>query len=431
MPAPPNPRVALVKPLEERIRSGHPWLFDEAVAAAQPLPAGTVVDILGPSGAFLARGVWDPASPIRVRLFTRQPAEALDDKLVARRVAEAWALRRERVDLVAVDAFRLIHGEADGLPGVVCDVYGEVAVVQLDTQAVAALVPAVAKAVRDTVAAVRSVVQKARRGEDGPALTALLGAVPKRPVTITENGLRFRVDIAGGQKTGFFLDQRDNRARVRSLARGRRVLDLFAYTGGFTVAAAAGGATRITSVDAAGPALTMLASNLMLNDFDPTSRDLRTITGDVFRFLSSHTSGYELVVCDPPSMASARAAKRGAIAAYERLNAMALARVVPGGRLLTASCSSRVSTSDLAAAVERAARAARRPVRIARRAGAPPDHPVIPAFPEGRYLSWLEVVVDPGGVPARTPAPKRGTGAKGGKGGRSGKAASPAPRRRP
>jgi len=402
MSALPRPRVDLVKPVEDRILGGHPWLFDGAVAAEGPIEPGTVVDVHGRDGAFVARGIWDPTSPIRVRLFTRDATEDVDDALVARRVAAAFALRRDALDLARVDAFRLLHGEADQLPGIVCDVYSDVAVLQVDTPAVAGMLAAVARAVRAEVPAVRTVVHKARRGEPGPPLVALSGSAPRRPVTIHEHGLRFLVDVAGGQKTGFFLDQRDHRERVRGMARGRRVLDLFAYTGGFTVAAAAGGATRITSVDAAAPALAMLRRNLALNGFDPGSRDLRIVASDVFRFLEGHTSGYEIVICDPPSMAPARAARAAALGAYERLNALALARVVPGGRLLTASCSSRVSTAELAAVVERVARKARRTVRLARRSGAPPDHPVIASFPEGRYLSWLEVHVDPG-------APRPGT----------------------
>ena len=254
-PAPEHPTVRLRRDLVRAVRRGHPWLYAEALVAPRELPSGTVVEVLDPAGRFLARGVWDAHSPIAVRVLSLDPAEPIDAALVAGRIAAAAAHRAELLGSGDTDCCRLVHGEADRLPGVVCDRYGDAAVLRFDGDGPAALRPWVLEAVRGLPGVDhvlerpfgRATSRRARTGPDGAAAAerpavVLSGPAPEGPSVVREHGLRFEVDLLRGHKTGLYLDQRENRARVRELAAGRRVLNLFAYTGGFAVAAAAGGA---------------------------------------------------------------------------------------------------------------------------------------------------------------------------------------------
>lgn len=393
--------VTLKRRLSRAIRGGHPWLFREAVEAPKGLVTGRVVDVVEPGGRFVARGLFDASSPLAVRLWTTERAEALDDRLVARRIAEAWRLRRSVLDLAQTDAFRLLHGEGDRMPGVVCDLYGHSAVLRLDTPAVEWLLPAVTEAVRRALPDLRRVLLRAagggevagvaRGGEDasrtpGTALRVLAGSPPSAPATVREHGMRMEVDLAHGHKTGLYLDQRDNRLRVRGLAEGKRVLDLFSYTGGFALSAALGGAASVTAVDQAAPALETARRSFAQNGLDPDDDRWRFVAGDVFDFLAREHERYDLIVLDPPSMAPSAATLSRAIGSYRRLNALALGRLEAGGLLLTASCSSHVTEARFLAMLAEAAGDADRPLRILEVRGAGADHPWPIGFPEGRYL---------------------------------------------
>ncbi|MCE7939865.1 hypothetical protein DCC79_16535, partial [bacterium] len=230
----------------------------------------------------------------------------------------------------------------------------------------------------------------------GPAggIDVLHGPALDGPIAIREHGLAFEVDVVRGHKTGFYLDQRENRRRVRDLAAGRRVLNVFAYTGGFSVAAAAGGARAVTTVDIAAPVLDAARRNFALNGLDPDAPHHRWHTGDAFAFLADCRDRYDLVVVDPPSMAPSRASLDRALAAYRQLNTLALACAAPGALVLTCSCSSHVTAEHLRDGVADAAAAARRNVRILERRGAGPDHPLQPGFPEGDYLQALLLYVE-------------------------------------
>lgn len=401
MPArPPRPRplpqATLRKDLADRIRGGHPWVYADALSLPPALRAGQAVDLFDQRGRFLARGLADPASPIALRIWTLDPEEAIDAALLAARLKSAWALRRACVDLDRSDAYRLLHGEGDRAPGLVCDRYGDTAVVQLDGPSAEPLLPALAEALPRLVPGIRCLLRRRRGGGSGgaAALEAIVGTVPDGPWTVRENGLRFEVDVARGQKTGLYLDQRENRRRVGALAAGRRVLNLHAYTGGFSVAAALGGAASVLMVDLSVPALEAARRNFRLNGLDPEAPGWRFVAAEAGQFLAECRDSFDLVVLDPPSMAPSQAARPRALAAYRHLNALALARLAPRGWLFSASCSSHVTAADLVEALGEGARRAGRALRIVERLGAGPDHPTLPAFPEGDYLHALLAFVD-------------------------------------
>lgn len=410
-----EPQVALVRDVRERISDGHPWLWADALRLRTDLPTGTCVDVVTPDGQFVGRGLWDAGSPLAVRLWTLTRGEAVDHALVRQRVEAACARRQRDVPLVDTDCLRLVHGEADHLPGLIADRYADVAVVQADTAAVAHLLPAFAEALAAAVPSLRHVVYKPQRRQrsDGHAVVeALLGELPGGPVRVKENGLQFDVDIVRGHKTGAYLDQRDNRRRVRAMARGMRVLNLHAYTGWFSVYAAAGGAAAVTSVDVAAGAIEAARRNLALNGFDPRDARYPCIVDDAVSWLEANPAAWDLVIVDPPSMATSASSLDRALAAYRQLNRLAIARTRAGGTLLSCSCSSHVDERTLMRVVDEASRDRGARVRIVGRYGAGPDHPTPRWFPEARYLKVLQVVVDDPGKARQDSPPRRTASAR-------------------
>jgi 23S rRNA (cytosine1962-C5)-methyltransferase len=378
-----NRKVTLRKPLARAIRGGHPWIYADALRSLDGASPGEIVDVLDvKGGGFLARGYADPGSAIAVRVLTLDPDEIVDEAFVARRVAEASRLREAVVDRATTDAFRLLHGEGDHLPGLVCDVYAGVHVVRFDGEGARqlgrrTLLPALAGA--------RTIYERWREGGE-----RLSGEPLPEELIVREHGMRFSVDVARGQKTGFFLDQRENRRLLAGHARGRTLLNCFAYTGGFTIAGALGGATRTVSVDTAGPALDAARRNLELNELDPAQHAL--VCEDAFKFLeraARRGERWDIVVLDPPSFAPSADALDRALGAYRELNELGLRCVVAGGLLATASCSSHVTPEAFLGVIASAAARARRRVRFFELRGAGPDHPVAPGHPEGRYLEFF------------------------------------------
>jgi 23S rRNA (cytosine1962-C5)-methyltransferase len=388
--------LRLTKPLEEAVRGGHPWVFADALSLAPGLGDGEVVDLLDRRGDFLARGTVEPRSPLAFRAWTLAREESVDDALVLRRFTEALALRRAilRADLTG---FRVCHGESDHLPGLQCDLYGDVASLRTDGDLGAAweqrFVGAVARVLKPRAIVVRNV--KVDEGAARIVAGSLDGhgagdGAGKFEIEISEHGRRFLVDVLAGQKTGFFLDQRENRDRVGALARGRDVLNTFAYTGGFSVAAALGGAKRVTTLDLAGPAVDVARRNFVLNGLDPAAHEF--VVRDAFDALAELAEApprHDLIVLDPPSFAPSRKAVPRALKAYEKLNELALRALPAGGWLATASCSSHVRETDFLAILATAATRARREIRLAGLHGAGPDHPIRLGFPEGRYLKFV------------------------------------------
>ena len=398
------PGVALSKRLEHAIRGGHPWVYRDALAGAPRLPDGAIVQVTNRARRVLAVGFWDARSPIAVRIIDRaEGTEVPDDMLatVSLRVTEALVRRLAFIDRGETDAFRWVHGEADQLPGVHVDSYGAAASIRYDGGGARAFYVKCGLPERLRGAAgvagwfLRTVVERRRArdggaGPDGAAAAVVLGEAPAGELEVRENGLRFGVDLLRGQKGGLFLDQRDNRALVRTLARGRRVLNLFGYTGGFSIYAAAGGARATVTVDAAAPAIAAARRNFERNGL--ATNDARFVTGDAFAFLERAARDgerFDLVISDPPSFAPSRRALATGLRAYRRLHRLCAAVTAPGGTLCAASCSSHVDRAAFLETVSAGARDAGRRFQLREVRGAAADHPVVPQFPEGDYLKFV------------------------------------------
>lgn len=375
--------IRLKKPLERTISSGHPWVFRDALERFDA-PVGAIATVLSRGGAFVARG-YVGEGPIALRVLTTAD-EPIDAAFFARRVNDALMLRKRLLD-ADTSAFRLLHGEGDRLPGFVCDVYGAHAVVQLDGAGARALSSSVLPALNDALAelGVEHVLERQGRGDE-KRVEVLSGALPKQPVVVTEHGMRLVVNLVSGQKTGMFIDHRESRARVRLLSRGLRVLNLYSYTGGFSVAAALGGASHVTSVDVAPAAIELARENFEQNDLTTPHN---AVCSDVMQFLESDREAYDVVVADPPSFAPNEASVARAEQSYAALHRASLARVVDGGLYLAASCSSHISREMFEQTLRDAARETGHVLQVLERSGAPFDHPRLLAFPEGDYLKVL------------------------------------------
>jgi 23S rRNA (cytosine1962-C5)-methyltransferase len=361
------------------VKRGHPWLYREALKGRAE--AGEIVTILDRRGRFLARGIADEG-PIAARLLTIED-EPIDDAFFRRRIASAAALR-DRVVPGDTDVYRLLHGEGDRLAGVVCDVYGDAAVLRFDTKAIAAHRAALLRALRETLEArgVTTLVQRSGRGPK--SRVEVLFGPPRDRVEVREHGMKLIGDIARGQKTGLFLDHRESRFAVRGISKDARVLNLYGYTGGFSVAAGLGGAREVVTVDLAAPAIELAEETWRANGLEAGAH--RGIAEDARRFLEEDEGGWDLIVADPPSFAPRADALDGALEAYTQLHAACLKRLVEGGLYLAASCSSHVHRDAFDETVFEGARKARKVLQILGRWGAAPDHPRLAAFPEGDYL---------------------------------------------
>jgi 23S rRNA (cytosine1962-C5)-methyltransferase len=367
-------------------------VFRRAIEAApRGLEAGAVVDVVE-DGRFVARGYFDPHSAISVRILTRDAAEVIDAGFWRRRVRRAMALREALVR--GTTGMRLVHGESDGLPGVVADRYAGHVVLKLYSAGLTPHRGDVVEALRQEVPGLAGVYGRdeiPRDEEDDeaqPRGQVLWGAEPPERIEIDEHGMRLLVDVRRGQKTGLFLDQRENRRLVRELAPGRAEgLNLFGYTGGFSVAAALGGVGHVVTVDQDADAIRLARENFRTNGLD--AADHAFAVGDAFEWLRRYRAEgrrFDLVVCDPPAFAKSQKAVEGAVAGYASLNRAALQVLSPGGLLVTASCSARVSSEQFQDAVKEAAFKARVEILLVEERHQPPDHPVSPQFREGRYL---------------------------------------------
>ena len=389
------PRLILKPGREKSLRHRHPWIFSGAVERVEGDPAmGDTVVVSGRDGGFLARAAFNPNSQIRARAWSFDPAEEVDEAFLRRRLEAAIA--RRATLRAGSTGMRLVHGESDGLPGLVADRYGDVVVVQL--------LSAGAERWRDRwgpliaeLAGVRAVFERSDvevRGLEGlaPRVGPLVGEAPDS-ARIEEDGIAYEVDVARGQKTGFYLDQRDNRALARSLAAGADVLNAFCYTGGFSLAALKGGARHVDSIDTSEEALAIARRNLDLNALDASRAEW--IAADVFAHLRRYrdqNKRFGLIVLDPPKFAPTEKHVPNAARAYKDINLWALKLLAPGGHLLTFSCSGAISPDLFQKIVAGAAADAKADVQIRRHLGAALDHPVSIHFPEGEYLKglWLQ-----------------------------------------
>ncbi len=400
--------VVLNKGRDKSLRRRHPWIFSGAIAKAEGKPAGgETVLVKSAEGKPLALAAWSPESQIRARVWTFDVGSSIERPFFEEKLKSAIRLRTHLPAAKHTNALRLVHGESDGLPGLIVDRYADVLVAQF--------LAAGAERWRDTIldllievsgceavfersdAEVRKIegleprVGWARTaGAEPPAVR---GNRDAGRCPIAEYGLNFRVDVEEGQKTGFFLDQRENRQRVRALAAGREVLDAFCYTGGFSLAALAGGAKHVTAVESSAPALDVARENLIANSMDNSRITFQQ--ADVFAFqrqLRDRGRNFDLIVLDPPKFAPSAAQTKNAARAYKDINLMALRLLAPGGLLATFSCSGGVSTELFQSIVAGAALDAGVEARIIERFGAAADHPVATSFPEGDYLKGLLVV---------------------------------------
>jgi len=377
--------VILRKDLARSIRQGHPWLYRDALAPRDPMPSGTPVEVRTRDGRPLARGYWDAKSPIAVRILeSGGPGHRFADAgtLVEARLREALDRRLARLDLAKTNVFRWVHGEGDLLPGVHVDWYADTAVVRFDGEGARAFYELFETRLRAAAGPrlpIRGVIDRTERDADSP----------RDEREVLENGHRFLVDLAHGQKGGLFIDQRENRQRVAERAKGKSVLNLFGYTGGFAVYAAATGASRTDTVDVARPAIDAARRNFEINGLPLENAGFHVT--DVFRFLEkagNRGDKWDIVISDPPSFAPRKDAVPAARQAYLRLHRLAAAVTAPGGLLCAASCSSHFGKDEFLKSVEAGVRHTGRRWNLEAVHGAGFDHPVLPVFPEGDYLKF-------------------------------------------
>lgn len=394
-----KPMALRISPVAERaLRAGHPWLFSDAIESqSRDGAAGDIAVIFDRKNRFLAAGLYDPYAPIRVQVLVHGRAASIAQPLFLERLQAASALRRP-IESGGTNGFRLVHGENDGLGGLVIDRYDRTYVLKLYSAAWLPHLQALLEALVAVEKPLAIVLRFSRRLQQEAPLfgladgDVLLGTVPEFGVPFAENGLRFEADVIAGQKTGFFLDQRENRKRVEALAKGRRVLNVFSYSGGFSLYAARGGATRVTSLDLSDKALQAAERNFKLNEANGAIATVghTTLRGDAFDLLGDLAANgrvFDMVILDPPAFARRQESVSQALNAYARLVGLGLGVLQRGGVLVAASCSSRVAADEFFAQVREAARGAGRPLSEIERTGHAPDHPI--AFPEGAYLKCL------------------------------------------
>jgi len=383
---------------EKSLKRRHPWIFSGAVKRVLGDPqAGDTVDVRAEGGPLLARAAYSPTSQIRARVWSFDEREEVDAAFLRTRMARALALREMLPAARNSNALRLVHGESDGLPGLIVDRYADVLVAQFLSAGAERWREVLLDALVE-LSGFETVYERSdaevRALEGLPARTGFArGNRAARRCPIVEYGLNFRVDVEQGQKTGFFLDQRENRQRIRQLAAGRSVLDAFCYTGGFSISALAGGAREVLSLDSSATALAVARDNLAANSLDAARISFEE--ADVFahlRTLRDRARRYDLIILDPPKFAPTAAQAKNAARAYKDINLLAFKLLNPGGLLATFSCSGGVSAELFQSIVAGAALDASADARIIERFGPAPDHPVALAFPEGDYLKGLLLV---------------------------------------
>ena len=392
-----------------RIRAGkersllrrHPWVFEGSVAGGRA-DSGETVRVEGEDGRFLAWAAYSPQSSIRLRAWSFDASERIDAAFLARRIAAAVAIRARLP--IASDGIRLVHGEADGLPGLVVDRYGELLSAQFLSAGAERWKPAIADALMQATGAAalyeRSDTSARQREGLAPASGWLRVGASGPPatteVTIREHGWRLGLDVAAGHKTGFYLDQRDNRRLFAETVRQfgfAEVLNCYCYTGGFSVAALAGGATRVLGIDSSGPALERAAANVALNGFDAARHEgLDADVNQSLRAMLDAGRSFDAIVLDPPKLAPTVAHAERAARAYKDINRLALMLLRPGGALFTFSCSGGIAPDLFHKIVAGAGLDAGVDGLVYARLGAAPDHPMTVTFPEGEYLKGLVIL---------------------------------------
>lgn len=389
-------KIILHKGKEESLKRFHPWVFSGAIARKDDVEDGDLVSVFTSGGDFIGNGHYE-ASSIAVRMLSFDES-AIDEKFFGMRLKAAFEMRRA-IGLMRDDnnSFRLVHGEGDFLPGLVIDVYGNTAVVQAHSPGMHFARKQIAQALTSELGdVVKNVYYKS---ETTLPYKAALDSTNEYLVggyegdVAVENGLKFHVDWLRGQKTGFFVDQRENRRLLEHYARGRNVLNMFCYTGGFSFYAMRGGAAEVCSVDSSAKAIALTEANVALNFADDARH--KSVTEDAFKFLDvMEKDHYDLIVLDPPAFAKHKSALKNALMGYRRLNAKALVKIKSGGLLFTFSCSQAVNKEQFRLAVFSAAAQSGRKVKILHQLTQPADHPISIYHPEGEYLKGLVLYVE-------------------------------------
>lgn len=393
-----RPVVVLRQGRESAVKRRHPWIFSGAIADRRgTLQRGCLVDVRSKDGALLGCGHWGTRGiAVRLLSFDEVVNEA---ELIHQKLVNAGNVRK-RLGLVgnsATNAFRLVHAEGDELPGLVIDLYSDTAVVQCHSAGMWRVRESIQRSLLSLVelglskVVFRRVESQIEEAEEGGEVAEPLVAEPSQVVSFSENGLRFLADITSGQKTGFFLDQRVNRQKVRDFSAGKHVLNAFCYTGAFSVYAFAGGAESVTSVDASKSAIDMCRQNVVANF---ASAPHHAEVADCFNYLTQIPDTFDLIVLDPPAFAKHQRAVQRAMRGYETISALALKKIKPGGTLVTFSCSQLISREMFRDAVMRAAVSAGRFVRVIDLLHQAPCHPTSLFHPEGDYLKGLMLFVE-------------------------------------
>ena len=396
LPEPSGKRLALhiTKQAQAQIRSGHPWLFDQAIQKqSHPGTAGDLAVIFDQKKKFLAVGLYDPDSPLRVKVLQHNKPATIDQNWFREKLQQAVDLRAP-LAAQQTTGYRLVYGEGDGLPGIIIDRYADTLVIKVYSAAWLPHFQMFLSALDEVTESGRWVLRLSRtlQANSGHGLTdglILRGEPLTEPVPFLENGLRFAADVVHGHKTGFFFDHRDNRQRVGRLAKGKRVLDVFAYSGGFSTYAAVGGATEVTSLDISRPALEAAVENVRRNAPEVNHTTLAEDAFEALEKLIQKGERYELVVVDPPSFAKSQKEVERAIVSYGKLTRLAVRLVSNGGILVMASCSSRVKSEQFFDTVFDTADEMERPLWEHFRTTHALDHPTREGFPEGAYLKCL------------------------------------------
>ena len=382
---------------EKSLERRHPWIFSGALAkVAGNLVNGDSVNVLSSKGDWLGRGFYSATSQISVRILTFDPDELIDTNFFKRRFSQAWEMRSDRWHAQTHNAVRWIHGESDGLPGLVVDRYADVVSMQVQTAGMDRWKPAFIEAILETApgcvvyersdTAMR--VLEGLEEFDGP----LHGTLPEKAIEVEANGIKWTVDVEDGHKTGCYLDQVDNWAAVGALAKDKMVLDTFCYHGGFTLACLKGGAKHVLAVDSSQSALANLSANIALNEFDATRCE--RLCQDVFtalRGFRDRRMSFDLIILDPPKFADSKGHVDKACRAYKDINLLAFKLLNPGGTLATFSCSGGVTSELFQKVVADAALDAKREGCMVARYTQAPDHPVALPYPEGLYLKGMLV----------------------------------------
>jgi 23S rRNA (cytosine1962-C5)-methyltransferase len=400
-PAATRLRLRITAAAETIVRSGHPWLFADSIHEANRAgQTGELAVIFDRKDKFLAVGLFDPDSPIRVRILHAGKPATIDAVWWQSRLAQTLARRKGLFDATTT-GYRLIHGESDGWPGLVLDRYDTALVIKIYTAAWLPRLDEILALFKETIPCERIVLRLSRniqavaerrsptRRDGETVFTKHAGSETGAPIIFSENGLRFEADVLRGQKTGFFLDQRENRAEVEKLSCGKNVLNAFSFSGGFSVYAARGGAKSVTDLDISAHALASAKRNFALNQNFPGVAACRheTVQADTFEWLPNARENFDLIVLDPPSLAKRAAEREGAVHAYEKLNSLGIARLSRDGILVAGSCSAHVSATEFFDAVRRAALKSGRKFSELKTLLHPPDHPA--TFKEAEYLKVI------------------------------------------